>query len=372
LRLSWTPVGATGGGTPVRSYVVTVGGNQVGEVSATACSAASCTFDAGGLANGVDVTYTVSARNGAYPALSAWNSSQATGRPFGAPRAGTVAATGDNASSSATVSWTEFDGNGDGILGYYVQWSKSAPPPAAPACSVSSPAPGAVTAPSGGTVQKVAPGDGRTITVTVDRGSDYYFVVWGYNRAGCVATAAQKASVAAAPRQVTSSDFTREMGYHGSTWDLRISNLNPAFDTYNVRAVGETGPGVPIRAGWPRDLVALPDFGQVARFQIQGCTWMCGQWTDVSAPEPSLTLTVTGLAYDVDNGTFAWTNGPKNGAPPANGALVATYRCFADSDPKGIGLATDPGTVCTIPGAPTTGPVHLVVTVDKHEYTYTQ
>ncbi|MCU1408288.1 MAG: fibronectin-like protein [Microbacteriaceae bacterium] len=372
LRLSWTPVGATGGGTPVRSYVVTVGGNQVGEVSATACSAASCTFDAGGLANGVDVTYTVSARNGAYPALSAWNGSQATGRPFGAPRAGTVAATGDNASSSATVSWTEFDGNGDGILGYYVQWSKSAPPPAAPACSVSSPAPGAVTAPSGGTVQKVAPGDGRTITVTVDRGSDYYFVVWGYNRAGCVATAAQKASVAAAPRQVTSSDFTREMGYHGSTWDLRISNLNPAFDTYNVRAVGETGPGVPIRAGWPRDLVALPDFGQVARFQIQGCTWMCGQWTDVSAPEPSLTLTVTGLAYDVDNGTFAWTNGPKNGAPPANGSLVATYRCFADSDPKGIGLATDPGTVCTIPGAPTTGPVHLVVTVDKHEYTYTQ
>jgi hypothetical protein len=378
LRLSWNPVTAQGGGSAVRGYVITVGGTQLSEVRATgpACTAASCTIDVPGLTNGVDVTYTVSARNEAYPALSTWNSSQDKGRPFGAPRSGGITATGTDTTGTVTVDWEAFNGTGDPILGYYVQrLSNAAVPSGAQSCSVSSPAPGAVTPPrTGGSVQEQKAVDSSINSVVFDNLKDsnatYSFVVWGYNRAGCVSTTVTSVLVRPAPGSVagvSGAMAQRTVGTDGTNWDYQVTAISPKFDHYKVRASGDAGPGVAFAVGaWPREVLGLP-LGLTVGFEVQGCTaWdACGPWFAQTAPEPSLTFAVTGLTYDVNTGIFSWTNGP------ANGSLPASYRCFAESDPSISATGQEPDTTCAIPTVPTSGPVHLVVTVNDHEYTYT-
>ncbi|MGO4689295.1 Ig-like domain-containing protein [Glaciibacter sp. 2TAF33] len=376
LRLSWKPVGAAGGGSPVRGYVVTVGGNQLSEVSATgpACSAASCSIDVPGLANGVDTTYTVSARNEAYAALSAWNSSQGTGRPFGPPRPGGLTATGTDSTGTVTVAWDAFDGQGDPILGYFVQrLGNGTVPTGAQACSVTSPAPGTVNPPrAGGTVQdqqNVAAGATSAVFDNLtDPNATYSFVVWGYNRAGCAVSAVASVLMRPAPGPVTdvAGGMTQRGDATNAAWDYQVTGISPNFHHYLLRAKGDTGDGVAFSAGaWPREVLGGA-FGSTVAFEVRGCTaWdACGPWFGKAAPEPSLTFTMTGLLYDAGTGIFAWTNGP------ANGALAAGYKCFADADPAALGTATDPERACSIPTAPTTGPVHLVVTVNGHDFTY--
>jgi hypothetical protein len=153
-----------------------------------------------------------------------------------------------------------------------------------------------------------------------------------------------------------------------AAWDFQVTAISPKFDHYKIRATGDTGAGVDFAApAWPREVLGGA-FGSAVQFQVQGCTsWnVCGPWYDKAAPEESLSFAMTGLQYDATTGTFAWTNGP------ANGKLTASYRCFADTDSTdaGTGQATDPDRVCAIPGFPTTGTVHLVVTVNERNYTY--
>jgi hypothetical protein len=130
-----------------------------------------------------------------------------------------------------------------------------------------------------------------------------------------------------------------------------------------VRNGDGSGSPVPLGAGWPRELLGSP-FGSAVQFQLQGCTWTCGPWSDTfSAPEPSLTFAVTGLEYDAAQGLFSWTNGPDNGP-----AFPASYQCSL-----GEGGASNAGSppTCTVPGpVPTTGPAHLVVTVNGRDFTY--
>ncbi|MET0726533.1 MAG: Ig-like domain-containing protein, partial [Leifsonia sp.] len=87
LAVSWDEV-VVPGGTPVSSYVVNVAG--VDTVASADCPAGRCAATIGGLANGSVVNFTVSARNGAYPALTAWTSTGGTGTPFGAPTPGQI------------------------------------------------------------------------------------------------------------------------------------------------------------------------------------------------------------------------------------------------------------------------------------------
>jgi large repetitive protein len=378
LRLSWKPVTAQGGGTAVRGYVVTVGGTQLSEVRATgpACTTASCTIDVPGLANGVDVTYTVSARNEAYPALSIWNSSQDTGRPFGAPRSGGITATGTDTTGTVTVGWDAFDGQGDPILGYYVQrLSNGAVPAGAQACSVSTPAPGTVTAPrTGGSVQDQKTLNGTATSAVFDNLNDsnatYSFVVWGYNRAGCAVTAVASVLVRPAPGPVTavSGAMTQRVaGVDDAAWDYQVTAISPKFDHYKIRASGTTGPGVAFApGGWPREVLSLP-FGGPVGFELQGCAvWnSCGPWFAQAAPEPSVTFAVVGLKYESATGVFSWTGDPDNGP-----GLPATYRCSLDS---GTAVDADSATTCTVPGPyPTSGPVRLLVTVNGRTYSYTR
>jgi hypothetical protein len=376
LRVRWNTVGRQGGATAVRGYVVTAGGVAQGEVSAAgpSCNATTCTVDVPG-GNGTEVAYSVSARNDAYPALSSWNSAQGSGTPFGPARAGAVTASNTDATGSVTVDWDPFDGQGDAIAGYFVQrLNRNAVPTGAQACTVSTPAPGQVAPPGpGGSVeeQKTVAVDGVTDNTQVTftgletSNTSYSFVVWGYNRAGCAPTAVATVVVRPAPGSV--EDVDGRMAMNGSSWDYQVTDVGGSFDHYRIRAVGDADEGARFAgAGWPSQAVGVT-FGTAVGFELAGCTvWTCGPWSAFSAQEPSLTLAVTGLQYDALTGTFAWTNGPKNGG------LATTYTCFADADPKAAGTAADPGTTCAIPGAPPTGQVRLVVTVEGHNYTYTQ
>ncbi len=372
LRLKWNTVTPDGGGTPVRGYVVTVAGRTLSEVPAggPTCTRDSCFVDVGGLTNGSDVAFTVSARNDAYPALATWNTSQGSGRPFGPALAGEITADATDSTGTVVVSWTPFNGNGDPIQGYYVQrLNRPAMPTGAQACTVSLPAPGQVKAPQpGGIVEdQLSLGAGvtsATFTQPEADNSTYSFVVWGYNRAGCDAT--PLATVVVRPTPAPVADVTGAMERSEGTWDYRISSVEPRFHHYNIRAAGDTGAGVPFTGrGWPRELLGGA-FGSVTRFEVQGCAeWgACGPWSkQFSAPEESLTFRMEGLVYDSLTGVVSWTNGP------ANGDLVPSYRCFALDAPENAGEATA-GNTCVIPGAPTTGTVRLEVTVNGRSHNY--
>ena len=380
LRLRWNTVAPVGGGTAMRGYVVTVGGTPQSEVSASgpSCNAGSCTIDVGGLANGTDVPFTVSARNDAYPALSSWNTGAGDGRPFGPARAGAIAAHAIDASGSVTVSWDPFDGRGDGIAGYFVQRvSADQVPTGAQSCSVTSPTPGTLVAPTQGGIvaEQKAVGAGTTSTVfdnlLADNGH-YSFVVWGYNRAGCAPTAVATVLVRPAPGQVSSVESP--MAMNGDSWDLRIDGVSPSagVDHYNIRAVDGSGNPMPWTdvtfpaTTWPRAPLGFR-FGQVVRFQVQACTvWgSCGTWSGTypAAPEASVSFTVQGLVYTPETGVLSWTNGPDNNR------IAASYECLVPGDPSVTPVAGGANT-CTLPSPTPTGMVRLTVTVNGHSFSY--
>ena len=377
LRLSWNAVAPVGGGTPMRGYVVTVGGTAQGETSATGpqCTPKSCSIEVSGLSNGEDTAFTVSARNDAYPALSTWNTSAGTGRPFGPARAGGISATGTDSSGTVAVAWDAFDGKGDPILGYYVQrLSGSTVPTGAQACTVSSPAPGQVVPPRpGGIVDEQKDVSGGTHSVVFDNllsdNGDYSFVVWGYNRAGCAATPVETVRVRPAPGPVTAVQGGMEP--RGDAWDYHLTGVNPrsGIDHYTIRAGGGTGSGVDFdRTAWPRELLNGP-FGEKVGFELRACSaWgSCGPWSDPeTAKEESLTFTVAGLAYDPMGGQFSWTGDPSNGS-----SFPATYRCSVPDDPSVQPTDADSPNTCTLPGPPPpAGTVRLTVTVNAHSFDY--
>ncbi|TFD41928.1 tandem-95 repeat protein [Cryobacterium sp. TMT2-10] len=380
LRLRWNTVAAQGGGTAIRGYEVTVGGTGRGETSASGadCGATSCSIVVTGLTNGANTEFTVSARNDAYPALAGWSSASGAGTPFGPARAGAISANATDSSGSVALTWDPFDGRGDAIDGYVVQrLSADQVPTRAQACSVSSPAPGTLKAPTqGGIVAEQKILSGATTSATFDNlltdNGRYYFIVWGYNRAGCAPTDVVSALVRQAPGPVT--DVQSSMAARGDAWDLRVDGVSPSagIREYNLRAVDGSGNGVPGSqvtfggSGWPRELLGLP-FGQTVRYQVQACSpWgTCGPWSGTySAPEASVRFTVTGLAYDPVTGVFGWTNGPDN-----NG-IGADYTCSVRGDPAS---STRGGpNSCALAAPAPSGTVRLTVTVNGHAYNYDQ
>ncbi len=380
LRLHWNTVAPVGGGTAMRGYVVTVAGTPQSEVSASgpSCSAGSCTIDVGGLVNGTDVPFTVSARNDAYPALSTWNTSTGSGRPFGPARAGAITANAVDSSGSVTVSWDAFDGRGDGIAGYFVQRvSADQVPTGAQSCSVTSPAPGTLVAPTqGGIVAEQKTVAAGTTSVVFDNlladNGHYSFVVWGYNRAGCAPTAVATVLVRPAPGDITS--VNSPMAMNGDSWDLRIDGVSPSagVDHYNIRAVDRSGNPMPWTdvtfpaTTWPRAPLGFR-FGQVVRFQVQACTvWgSCGTWSGTypASAEASVSFTVQGLVYTPETGVFSWTNGPDNDG------LGATYECLVPGDSSVTPVAGLANT-CTLASPQPAGTVRLTVTVNGHAFSY--
>ncbi|MDH6236474.1 Ig-like domain-containing protein [Cryobacterium sp. CG_9.6] len=374
LRLSWAAVPPNGGGTAVRGYVVTVNGRAQPEVSASggACSqAARCSIDVNGLTNGASVEYTVSARNDALPELSSWATARDTGTPYGAPQATAITASGSDADGTVTVSWGAFPDSGDAIGGYFVQRiTGNRAPSGAQACSVTTPAPGLMTAPvAGGVVDAQLSVSGSTTSAQFEglsgNNGRYSFVVWGYNRAGCAVS--EVASAVIRPDPATAPIVTGTMRARGTAWDYQISaSTVVGADRFELRAADGTGDVVPFSGtGWPRELLGGA-FGEVVSAQVRGCNaWGgCGPWSaSATAAEASVTLDVAGVAYDAATGQFSWSN------DPPNGTLTASYTCSV-RDTVDEPTAADSLNTCTVPDAPAAGTVRLTVTVNTHSYDF--
>lgn len=356
LRIEWDPVG-TGAGSAVHSYVVTVGGLSSEVDAAGSCTPTTCATQVGGLTNGSQVPFSVSGRNEAYPALAVWTSAGGTGVPFGAPVAGGIDVAGDSAAGTVTVSWSPFSGNGDAIGGYYVQRladGQTSVPTGPQACSVTSPAPGEVVAPaSGGTVAEVVQvgPDAASVqfTGTATESTRYSFVVWGYNRAGCVSTEVAGIVVRPAPRTVTGVSSAMDW-MNVETWDRYISDVSagPRLQIVAVDANGvQLGSPVEFRgSGWLRSLLGRP-FGEAARFQVRECSvWgSCGPWSQVlpTDAQPSLTFALPSRVWSDADKTWSWT------AAPENSGLPAAFTCGIDGDTSG--RAAQSATTCQIPEA---------------------
>jgi hypothetical protein len=359
LRIGWDAVTMPSGASPVRTYVVTVGGRERSVAAAASCSSGRCTTEVQGLPNGSRVDVAVSARNDAYPALSKWNTAAGQGTPFGAPSGGTVRADGDSGSGTVTVSWSGFGSNGDPIAGYYVErLNNSQIPSGSGACRVSSPAPGSVTPPAaGGSVAEVrAEAAGATSTVFSgldEANTTYHFAVWAYNRAGCAVS-----NVAEVRIRPTPGDTPRAGGAmvetSRSVYDYRVTDLQPNADRYQIATVdaagNRVGSWVAFAAGsFPREVLGLPT-GQRVQFALRACNVyavveVCGNPAVVTAPEVSLAFRPIDLRYDAAAGAYSWT------ALPANGPdYPAASLCVDQSNPENTGTSTATG--CSFPAPP--------------------
>ncbi|MFC9559687.1 Ig-like domain-containing protein [Agromyces sp. NPDC056965] len=358
LRIEWDPVPA-GAGSVIGSYVVTVAGVS-NEVSAGAvCTATLCATDSQPLENGSQVPITVGARNQAFPALAVWTEAGASGTPFGPPIAGAVAVTGDAAAGTVTVTWEAFGGNGDPIGGYFVQRladGATGVPSGAQACSVTSPAPGSVVAPSGGgTVAEVVHvGPAATSVQFAGTGAEatrYSFLVWGYNRAACAHTEVVGTVVRPSPDAIRSVD-SRMDWRTADLYDRYISSVAPGAWRYDIVAVDGNGAQIPGTlqsfggSGWAQDLFARP-FGETVRFQVRSCSaWgSCGPWSGVLPADarPSLTFALPSRSWNEAAQTWSWT------AAPANSGIPVTFSCGVDG--AGNGRQAQTPTSCQIPEA---------------------
>ncbi|MBT2498278.1 fibronectin type III domain-containing protein [Agromyces sp. ISL-38] len=358
LRIEWAPV-STGAGSTVGSYVVTVAGVSTEVSAASACTATLCGMESQSLENGSQVPFTVSARNEAYPALTAWNEAGGSGTPFGAPVAGAIAVTGDALAGSVTVSWSPFSGNGDAIGGYFVQRlveGESSVPSGPQACGVTSPAPGTVVPPAtGGSVAEVVHVGPEASSVqfagTATEAAKYSFLVWGFNRAACVNT--EVASTVVRPAPGGAGPVKSAMAWMNiETWDRYIEKVDGNAWRYEIVAVDSNGAHIPgsVRdfsgSGWLRPLLNRP-FGEAARFQVRACTlWgSCGPWSQTQPADavPSLTFALPSRVWNETTKTWSWT------AAPENSGLPAAFWCGVDGDTNG--RLSQSATTCEVPEA---------------------
>ncbi len=212
LRVSWNAVATPAGGSPVQSYLVTVGGVVVNP-STSVCSGGVCTTDVvdGSLANGVAVSYTVSARNGAYTALSVWNTSEPqSGVPAGPPIAGSSPLATATTDTSISVDWGGvFNNNGRAITSYWVASYTST----APTCS-----PDGTLNANGANVQATGTGTSAGFG-GLSPNSTYSIIVFAFNGQGC---SPSPAVIAHTPPPVISSISASIVPSGDGTWDLQF------------------------------------------------------------------------------------------------------------------------------------------------------
>ncbi|WP_440710530.1 Ig-like domain-containing protein [Herbiconiux sp. YIM B11900] len=394
LAVTWGAATVGAGGSEVRQYDVAANGRPVATLDATGpgCGGSGCSTTVGGLANGSSAEITVTARNGAFPALAVWPSASAGGTPYGAPIAPSITAVAnlDAGPGTVTVRWPEFGGNGNAVSGYIVQQlapGTASAPGGAQSCTVSAPAPGAVSLPQvGGAVlaQQVLGAEARAATFTGLTGVDtaYPFAVWGYNAAGCAVSGVVSAVAYPSPGTIDAAALQAglRMVQQGSLVDVEVTSV-PASGTvsnarYYVQAVD--GAGAPTGAptalsvpGFPR-AVTQGAFGEAFRFQLQACnvwggTEVCGPFSStVQAPEPSLTFAF-GTAPRYDGTSWGWTN------DPPNGSLVPTYYCgstSAGAPSRDEAGRTVTATSCTPASPVAPGDAWLLVAIGAYDYEY--
>ncbi|WP_167052042.1 Ig-like domain-containing protein [Salinibacterium sp. ZJ77] len=393
LRVSWQKP-ATGGGSSIESYVVSVGGISV-TIGVDAADAPGTSYARiitnPDFANGAALPYSVSARNRAPNSLASWNDAGGTGVPAGAPLvlASPSAAASLTDGTSATVDWLgAFDGNGRAITTYYVARHSGAPP----ACTVTGVEQGApvLNPPTGPNVQNVGTATSAQITGLTPNTS-YTFTVYAVNGQGCTASANVTATPRVAPGDVVvqPGDISSLIDRGDGRWDMQLLGLtipsgSSDVDSFMYRLSGgstdQTARGpVPVGSFLTSD---TSHYGNLIAVEVKACrtysadVQLCSpEWSAPVTIGRAIRIEVTGLlAVETSApvppdtpgaGYWTWTSGPGVGAG-GPGYDSVSYTC---------GPADDPGTagVCEVTGVGGSGSYpDLVVSVTSGGVVYTR
>lgn len=351
LSISWNAVPTPGNGTPVQKYVITVGGVTT-ELPASSCGG-TCTkvvTDAS-LSNGVAVEFRVSARNDAYTALSAWNSSTGSGTPAGAPIAVASPLATLTGATTIDVSWPgAFSPNGRPITDYTVSAFTGG---TVPSCAN----------PSSGAVQTISTAGTSAQFSSLSPNGSYSFIVFATNSQGCGASSAVVAHTP--PAVITSLNFSGPSA-NGEAYDIAITGGAMGADaltgdyTILYRLSGGTvtgGERGPITLGGLLTADGT-QYGQSMTVEARACrsynsVAVCqSDWSaPIALPAVPVDPRASGVHFVSDNnslnqdGTFTWLGLPSGsyqsvqvacGGSPGAGTFVdasSTVDCHASVAP---------------------------------------
>ncbi|WP_246139963.1 Ig-like domain-containing protein [Protaetiibacter larvae] len=392
LRVTWRKP-ATTAGSPIDSYVVTVGGIST-QVSAPSGDPAGTEYARvvtnPAIANGAPAMFSVSARNAAPNSLATWNSAHGSATPAGAPivAASPTASASTTDGTTASIAWAgAFADNGKAISAYYVAMHDGP----APACTVTGVESGTpdFSPPSGSDVQQL---DGTASTATfsgLSPNTSYTFTVYAYNGQGCTASTPVTAIPRSAPGNVDAIT-TAALDWHGDfQWDYRllgvaISSGSADVDSFVYRLSGgttDTTPSAAVPLGSFLTAGAT-HYGNVVSVEVKACrqypeVLLCSP--DWSAPVElgrPVHIALAGLQKVITQdpvpllspgtGYYSWTGAPAVAAPGVAGYDSVSISCGADDDP-----ATPQ---CEVVGSGLLGADYpdLVVTVTANGDSYTR
>ncbi len=392
LRITWKKP-TVGAGSPVDSYVVTVGGVAV-TVSAPPSDPAGTSYARivtnPGLANGTTVPFSVSARNKAPNSLATWNEAGGSGTPAGPPLviASPTASASTTDGTTASVAWSGvFADNGKPVSAFYAVMHTGAPP----ACTVTGVDAGApvVTPPSGPGVQTLS-GSATSATFSgLSANTSYTFTVFAYNGQGCTASASVTATPRAAPGDVTAISLTGPLSSGNDTWDYRVAGLTIAsgsadVDGFQYRLAGGTVDGSEYSGTPGAGYLAAggTQYGNVVTVRVKACKQypevrLCSaNWSPAFEVGRPIAVRLTGLraiettapeeGVSTGEGYWSWTSGPVVASGGAPGYDEVVYSC-------GSGPVAVPPLSCAVTGDGQPGGYpQLTVAVTSAGQTYTR
>lgn len=356
LRVTWNEVPSPTGGSAVTGYIVTVGGVAV----TVGCSSGTCAANVvdASIANGVPVTYSVSARNDAYGPLASWNSSSGQATPAGPPIATASPSASALGDTSISLDWAgTFDSNGRPVSEYTAAAYTGAPPTCA--------ADGSVTA-NGATV--ISAGTATSATFSgLNPNAEYQFVVLAFNGQGC--TVGPSVVARTAPSVITALTVVGPSP-NGSAFDFVVTggSMGGTALTSDFTVIYRLSGGSV--QGNERGPVSLGSFltasgtqyGQTVSVEARACrTWdstpVCQSTWSAPFPlgvpvDPRLLTDPTFTQLDPDDprndGTFGWL-----GLPTGDYEAISVGCATAPGGP--FVPATDPGT-CAVTANPAETP----------------
>jgi hypothetical protein len=377
LDITWAAPPDTGG-SPITSYVISVDGTSPQTVDANTFEIQIT--DAGGIANGSAVGYSVSAHNSAFATLASWNSASGTGFPAGPPLYVTgnlpTASGVGNDGTSASLSWpSSFNSNGATITDY-----RAAAFPAGDSTPSCSP-----------TVGQDA-GTATTTTFTGLTANDQYnFVVFAINAMGCGTSDLASLTVHPVPGDVTGISTSGPTPNGTNAWDFRLNSVSIGSGSTDTNlfeyqlSSNTSGSNVdgglygPIGYGQLLTTSNNTQYGNDIQVTVKACqsysdTTVCSaDWSpSIEVGVPVANSDLPGLSFSYPgfnpfgpavNGTWTWSAGL-----PTQAYDSITYDCGNGAqslDPNNPGSCTASETSDFSQDFP---PLTITITANGHQY----